>query len=158
MAKHVAYVIAETEKEARETYRRWVNGNVGDRRIMEAWDLCFKGQADARYRLAEHRKTAQRGKDPKLWAIELGVTHIDLAPSDTGVPPYKGGDIITVNDKEYGIRYRATVGEVLLAGASRPWIVHFESVNPIEPRESRHYVGSLEADDDGTSPNIEQDN
>jgi hypothetical protein len=33
-------------------------------------------------------------------------------------------------------------------------MVHFESIRSIEPRDSRHYVGSLEADDEGNSPYI----
>lgn len=150
--KRIAYAIAETEDGAQDLYRTWVRSSETDRRILEARHLCFKGVADARYMLTEFRKT-ESDENHQLWAIALTASRVELAVSATGVPPYRDGDIITVYDREYGCKYRARVEEdAILAGGKRPWLVHFESLQPIEPNESRHYVGSLEADDDGSSP------
>lgn len=158
MADHIAYVIAETEQLARELYGVWAQSRQGDRRVLEDRLICFKGLADARYMLAAQRREAKEGDDPRLWTVEIAATEIELAVSDTGVQPYKEGDFITVYDRRYGERYRAQVTDCLLAGAHRPWVVEFESIKPIEPNDSRYYVGSLEAADDGTSPNIVPDN
>lgn len=154
MADHIAYVVADTEEQARARYGLWTRSGPHGRRAVEDHVVCFKGLADARYMLAAQRGEAKEGDDPKLWTVEIAATEIELAPSDTGVPPYKDGDIITVYDREYGITYQARVGEVLLAGVKRPWLVEFESVNTVEPGDSRSYCGSLEAHDNGTSPNI----
>lgn len=157
MTEHFAYVIAKTREDAYSIFRHWVSATPNERRSYENWNVVFKGEADARYLLARHLAESERDQHPQIWKIDLSATVLTVAPSKTGLPPYAEGDIITVHDREYGITYRAEVAEVLLAGASRPWIVGFESLKPIEPNDSRHYVGSLEADDDGTSPNIVKD-
>lgn len=154
MNEHVAYVIADTEADALDIYHHWNLAGHEERRAYESWNIVFKGEADARYLLAQHLKEAKPGATPQIWKLDLTATALGVTPSETGIPPYADGDIITVYDREYGLRYRARVTEVLLTGATRPWMIHFESVQPIEPGESRHHVGSLEAHDNGTSPNI----
>lgn len=150
----VAYVIADTQQDALDVYFHWTLASHEERRAYEDWQIVFKGEADARYRLAQHLTAAQPGATPQIWRLDLTATALGVTPSETGIPPYADGDIITVYDRQYGLQYRARVTEVLLTGATRPWLVHFESVQPIEPNESRHYVGSLEAHDNGTSPYI----
>lgn len=147
-----AWIVATTEEEALAAFKRWTH--AGQAHSLQGQRICFKGLADARYLLVERRKEAGPGTELRIWKIRITAESVDLAVSETGVPPYKKGDRITVYDRPFGITYRAKVTEVLLAGAKHPWVVHFESVKPIEPSDSRHYVGSLEAFDNGTSPYI----
>lgn len=153
MSEHIAYVIADTRDEAHEIYRHWTLAGTEERRALEDWHIVFKGEADARYMLAKHLQAAKPGQMPDIWKLTIETSKLTVPPS-SGIPPYKEGDIITVYDRPLGISYRAEVTECILAGATRPWLVSFESLKPIEPNESRHYVGSLEAHDNGTSPNI----
>lgn len=158
MTEHVAYIIADTEADAHDIYRHWTLASPEERRNYEAWNIVFKGKAEARYLLAQHIQKAQPGHTPKIWTFTLVAEELAVAPSQTGIPPYAEGDIITVYDRRYGIRFRAKVTECLLAGGSRPWIVSYESLKTIDPRDSRCHQGSLEADDDGTSPHIVKEN
>lgn len=158
MTEHFAYIIAKTEEDAYSIFRHWAFAGPEERRAYESWNIVFKGgEAAARYLLARHLAESERDHHSAIWKIDLCATMLAVAPSRTGLPPYAQGDIITVYDREYGERYRAEVTEVLLAGAHRPWMVSFESLKPIKPGDSRHRVGSLEADDDGTSPHIAKD-
>lgn len=154
MSERIAYVIADTKEEAYEIYRHWTLAGIEERRALEDWQIVFKGEGDARYMLAKHLQAAKPGQAPEIWELTIEARMLAVQPSRTGIPPYKEGDIITVYDRQFGISYRAEVTECILAGRTRPWLVSFESLKPIEPNESRHYVGSLEAHDDGTSPNI----
>jgi hypothetical protein len=151
-AEPFAWIIASTQEEATAAFKRWSFG--GQTHSLEGKRVCFKGAADARYLLAERRKEDGPDSTLGIWKIQVEAEQASLAVSETGVPPYKDGDIITVCDRQFGIKYKAQVDEVLLAGARYPWVVHFESIKPIEPGDSRHYVGSLEADDEGNSPYI----
>jgi hypothetical protein len=155
MTEHFAYVIAETEAQAYSILRHWMGASAEERRAYEDWQIVFKGEADARYRLTQHLAHAHGCEEPKIWQLTISATALTITPSLTGIPPYAEGDIITVYD--HGVQYRAEVSECLLAGAKRPWLVGFESLKTIEPNDSRHYVGTLEANDDGTSPNIIKD-
>lgn len=108
---------------------------------------------------------AHQGDPPKLEAtikdgfgqrhtLVLSATEINherVYPADPSNPPYKEGDAITINDHEFGLTYRATVECVTVGGVEAAWTIGFESVLPIESNDSRHYVGTLEANDDGTS-------
>lgn len=158
MTEHFAYIIANTKEDAYDIFRHWTLAGPEERRVYESWQIVFKGEeADARYLLARHLAEAEPGQSPEIWKLDVSASMLAVEPSKTGLPPYEKGDVITVYDREYGLKYRARVTEILLAGATRPWLVSFESLKPIEPNDSRHYVGSLEAADDGTSPNIVKD-
>lgn len=89
--------------------------------------------------------------------LTLTMTEIDhqtARPARDLLPPYKDGDLILVHDRPYGRKYHATVTGVHKGGITLPWTIDFESVNTIEPNDSRSYCGSIEVDQDGTSPFI----
>lgn len=158
MTEHVAYIITDTPANAHDIYRHWTLASMEERRRYEEWNIVFKGgEADARHLLARHIQKAGPGQKPRIWTLTLVAQELPVALSRTGIPPYAEGDIITVWDRRHALKYRAEVTDCLLAGARRPWMVWFESLKPVEPHDSRHYCGSLEADDDGTSPHIEKE-
>lgn len=152
MTEHFAYIIADTLPSAREIFQHWTLAGPEERRAYESWNIVFKGEADARHLLGRHLKEAKPGQSPKIWQIVVALTELDVAHSQTGVPPYREGDILTVYSRRHGERFRAEVQEVLLTGRMRPWTVHIKSLG--YSGDSQHFTGTLEADDDGTSPNI----
>lgn len=76
---HFAYVIADTEEAADEKVRRYILSSTGDRRIMENWDLCFKGEHDALALLDKH-KPYEPGA--KMWRAALALIPVDV-PRET---------------------------------------------------------------------------
>lgn len=76
---HYAYVIADTEEAADEKVRRYILSSTGDRRIMESWDMCFKGEHDALALLAKHKPDEP---DAKLWRVALALIPVDV-PRET---------------------------------------------------------------------------
>lgn len=76
---HFGYVIANSEEEADQFVRDWINARPGDRKILEGWNLCFGREAEALALLANHKPYEA---SPQLWRFALALMPVDV-PRET---------------------------------------------------------------------------